>query len=36
VHHGGAKVLSVLWADQGAFAVAAFARGAWEDEALAL
>jgi hypothetical protein len=36
VHRDGAKLLSVLWADHGAFAVAAFARGAWEDEALAL
>ena len=30
------KVLSVLWADHGAFAVPCFVRGAWEDEALAL
>jgi hypothetical protein len=36
VHRDGAKVLSVLWADGGAFEVAVFARGAWEDEALAL
>ena len=35
VWRDGAKVLSVLWADGGAFEVAAFARGAWEDEALA-
>jgi hypothetical protein len=32
----GAKVLSVLWADDGAFEVASFVRGAWEDEALGL
>ena len=30
------KVLSVLWADDGAFAVDSFVRGSWEDEALAL
>lgn len=30
------KVLSVLWADHGAFAVDHFIRGDWEDEALAL
>lgn len=30
------KVLSVLWADTGAFDVAVFVRGPWEDEALAL
>jgi hypothetical protein len=29
-------VLRVLWADDGASEVAAFVRGAWEDEALAL
>jgi hypothetical protein len=32
----GEKVLSVLWADDGAFEVVSFVRGAWEDEALAL
>ena len=32
----GAKVLSVLWADDGAFEVVSFVRGPWEDEALAL
>jgi hypothetical protein len=32
----GARVLSVLWADGGAFEVATFVRGPWEDEALAL
>ena len=32
----GAKVLSVLWADDGAFEVLRFVRGPWEDEALAL
>jgi hypothetical protein len=36
VWRGGTKVLSVLWADSGAFEVAAFARGGWEAEALAL
>ena len=34
VHREGMNVLSVLWADRGAFEVVAFARGAWEDEAL--
>jgi hypothetical protein len=32
----GAKVLSVLWADDGSFAVESFVRGSWEEEALAL
>ena len=32
----GMRVLSVLWADDGSFQVATFARGAWEEEALAL
>jgi hypothetical protein len=32
----GEKVLSVLWADHGAFAVDSFIRGDWEDQALAL
>ncbi|MBX6387003.1 MAG: hypothetical protein IRZ07_29175 [Microbispora sp.] len=36
VWHTGAKVLSVLWADDGAFEVVHFARGPWEAEALAL
>ncbi len=36
VWRAGAKVLSVLWADGGAFEVADFARGDWEAEALAL
>ena len=37
VWHGGTKVLAVLWSeDSGAFEVTCFARGAWEDEALAL
>jgi hypothetical protein len=36
LHRDGAAVLSVLWADGGAFAVAVFARGPWEGEALAL
>ena len=33
---GAAKVLSVLWADDGSFDVDSFVRGSWEDEALAL
>ena len=36
VRHDGARVLSVLWSDDGASEVAAFVRGAWEDDALAL
>ncbi len=32
----GAKVLSVLWADDGRFEIASFVRGPWEDLALAL
>ena len=32
----GARVLGVLWADDGAYEVAAFVRGPWEDEALTL
>ena len=36
VWHAGAKVLSILWADDGAFEVAAFVRGNWETDALAL
>jgi hypothetical protein len=36
VWHDGAKVLSVSWAEDGTFEVISFARGAWEDEALAL
>jgi hypothetical protein len=32
----GVKVLSVLWADDGAFEVVTFVRGSWEDEALGL
>jgi len=32
----GLKVLSVQWSAEGAFKVASFMRGAWEDEALAL
>lgn len=31
-----ARVLGVLWSDDGASQVAAFAHGPWEDEALAL
>ncbi|MDI3309358.1 MAG: hypothetical protein QJR07_19975 [Acetobacteraceae bacterium] len=36
VWHAGAKVLSMLWADDGAFEVIDFVRGGWEVEALAL
>ena len=36
VWHDGAKVLSVLWADGGAFEVVGFVRGPWEGEASAL
>ena len=36
VWHAGAKVLSLLWADDGAFEVVDFVRGGWEAEALAL
>jgi hypothetical protein len=36
VWHQGAKVLSILWAEDGASEVISFARGPWEDEALAL
>ena len=32
----GAKVLRVLWGDDGSFDVVSFARGPWEDSALAL
>ncbi len=32
----GTRVLSVLWADDGSFQVAAFSRGPWEEAALAL
>lgn len=32
----GEKLLSILWADDGAFEVVSFVRGAWEEEALAL
>ena len=32
----GAKVLRVLWADDGRFEVVSFVRGPWEDLALAL
>jgi hypothetical protein len=32
----GDMVMSVLWADDGAFLVERFERGSWEDEALAL
>jgi len=36
VWRAGAKVLSVLWADDGTFKVVDFACGPWEAEALAL
>jgi hypothetical protein len=36
VWHDGVKVLSVVWAEDGASAVSHFIRGAWEDDALAL
>jgi hypothetical protein len=36
VRHDGARVLGVLWSEDGASQVAAFVRGPWEDEALAL
>ncbi|TCZ61104.1 hypothetical protein [Roseicella aquatilis] len=36
VWHAGTKVLSMLWADDGAFEIIDFVRGAWEVEALAL
>lgn len=36
VWHSGTQVLTVLWADDGSFHVAAFARGEWEEEALKL
>jgi hypothetical protein len=32
----GGKVLSILWADDGAFKIVTFVRGAWEDDALKL
>jgi hypothetical protein len=34
--HEGAKLLSVLWADDGSSEVARFVRGPWEHEAVAL
>ncbi|HZF76273.1 MAG TPA: hypothetical protein VE033_10635 [Acetobacteraceae bacterium] len=36
VWRSGTQVLSVLWSDDGSFKVAAFTRGPWEEEALAL
>ncbi|EHL97471.1 hypothetical protein HMPREF9946_04154 [Acetobacteraceae bacterium AT-5844] len=36
VWHAGTRVLSILWADDGAFEVIQFARGLWEAEALTL
>jgi hypothetical protein len=36
VWHDGTKVLTVLWTDDGASEVTHFARGSWEDDALAL
>jgi hypothetical protein len=32
----GSQVLGILWSDDGAYEVAVFVRGPWEDEALAL
>jgi hypothetical protein len=31
----GTKVLSIIWADNGAFEVIAFSRGVWQDQVLA-
>ena len=36
VRRDRARVLGVLWSDDGACEVVAFVRGPWEDEALAL
>ena len=36
VRHDGARVLGVLWSEDGASQVVVFVRGPWEDEALAL
>lgn len=36
VARDGTTVLTVLWADDGSFAVLAFERGDWEERALAL
>jgi hypothetical protein len=36
VSHDGTKVLSILWADNGACKVTSFHRGPWEDDALSL
>jgi hypothetical protein len=36
VWRGGAKVLGVLWADDGSSEVDSFVRGSWEEEALVL
>jgi hypothetical protein len=36
VWHDGTRVLGVLWSEDGVSQVAAFVRGPWEDEALAL
>ncbi len=36
LRHDGARVLGLLWADDGASEVVAFVRGPWKDEALAL
>ena len=36
VRRDGARVLGVLWSEDGASQVAVFVRGPWEDEALAL
>ena len=36
VRRDGARVLGVLWSEDGASQVVTFVRGPWEDEALAL
>jgi hypothetical protein len=36
VSHDGTKLLSILWADDGASEVTSFHRGPWEDDALSL
>jgi hypothetical protein len=36
VQHNGIKVLSVLWADDGASEIVGYVRGPWEDDALRL
>lgn len=36
VWHEGVKVLSLLWADTGAFEIVCFVRGPWEAAAMAM